>query len=130
MNLVLAYDGSDSSKTALALTKKLAKEMKAKVNVVVSRIGGRASDTKAIDKAEMQLKFVEEALAEAGITCEQHLLIRGLQPGEDIVDFAEEVQADFIIVGIFKTSRVGKIITGSTAQHVILNATCPVITVK
>jgi len=130
MNLVLAYDGSDSSKTALELTKKLAKEMKAKVNVVVSRIGGRASDTKAIDEAEMQLEFVEEALAEAGITYEQHLLIRGLQPGEDIVDFAEEVQADFIIVGIVKTSRVGKIITGSTAQHVILNATCPVITVK
>jgi len=130
MNLLLAYDGSDSSKTALELTKKLAKEMKAKVNVVVSRIGGRASDTKAIDEAEMQLKFVEEALAAAGVTCEQHLLIRGLQPGEDIVDFAEEVQADFIIVGIVKTSRVGKIITGSTAQHVILNAHCPVITVK
>jgi len=130
MNLVLAYDGSDSSKTALELTKKLAKEMKAKVNVVVSRIGGRASDTKAIDEAEMQLKFVEGALAEAGITCKQHLLIRGLQPGEDIVDFAEEVQADFIIVGIVKTSRVGKIMTGSTAQHVILNAHCPVISVK
>ncbi|MEE9913818.1 MAG: universal stress protein [Deltaproteobacteria bacterium] len=130
MNLVLAYDGSDASKTALDLTKKLAKEMNAKVNVVVSRIGGRASDTKDIDEAEMQLKFVEEALAEAGINCEQHLLIRGLQPGEDIVDFAEDVHADFIIVGVAKTSRVGKILTGSTAQHVILNATCPVITVK
>lgn len=130
MNLLLAYDGSDSSKAALELTKKLAKEMNAKVNVVVSRIGGSASDTKDIDEAEMQLKFVEDALAAAGITCKQHLLIRGLQPGEDIVDFAEEVQADFIIVGIVKTSRVGKILTGSTAQHVILNATCPVITVK
>ncbi|MRR17045.1 MAG: universal stress protein [Deltaproteobacteria bacterium] len=130
MNLLLAYDGSEPSKSALALTKKLAKEMNAKVNVVVSRVGGRASDTKDIDKAEMQLKFVEEALAQAGVTCQQHLLIRGLEPGEDIVDFAEEVQADFIIVGIVKTSRVGKIITGSTAQYVILNARCPVITVK
>lgn len=130
MNLLLAYDGSEPSKSALALTKKLAKEMNAKVNVVVSRVGGRASDTKDIDKAEMQLKFVEDALAQAGVTCQQHLLIRGLDPGEDIVDFAEEVQADFIIVGIVKTSRVGKIITGSTAQYVILNARCPVITVK
>ena len=130
MKLLLAYDGSESSKTALALTKKLAKEMNAKVNVVVSRVGGRASDTKDIDEAEMQLKFVEESLRESGIACEQHLLIRGLQPGEDIVDFAEEVETDFIIIGIVKTSRVGKIITGSTAQHVILNAACPVITVK
>lgn len=130
MNLLLAYDGSEPSKSALALTKKLAKEMKAKVNVVVSRVGGRTSDTKDIDKAELQLKFVEDALAQAGVTCQQHLLIRGLDPGEDIVDFAEEVQADFIIVGIVKTSRVGKIITGSTAQYVILNARCPVITVK
>ena len=48
----------------------------------------------------------------------------------DIVNFAKEVHADFIVVGIVKTSRVEKALMGSTAQNVILEAPCPVITVK
>jgi nucleotide-binding universal stress UspA family protein len=37
---------------------------------------------------------------------------------------------DEIFVGVKKRSRVEKMILGSTAQHVILNASCPVTTVK
>ena len=35
-----------------------------------------------------------------------------------------------IIVGIVQKSKVGKLLFGSTAQYVILNASCPVVTVK
>lgn len=35
-----------------------------------------------------------------------------------------------IIVGIEKKSKVGKFIFGSNAQYVILEARCPVMTVK
>lgn len=130
MNLVFAFDGSDSSQRALGFTKKFAKDINAKVYVVTSLIGGSASDIDSIDEAKKQMEFAEGTLTREGILCEKHLLVRGLEPGEDIVDFANEIHADFVVVGIFKTSRVEKAIFGSTAQRVILESPCPVITVK
>jgi nucleotide-binding universal stress UspA family protein len=46
------------------------------------------------------------------------------------VKFAEDEKMDQIFIGIIKKSKVGKFITGSTAQYVILNAPCPVVTVQ
>jgi nucleotide-binding universal stress UspA family protein len=130
MNLVLAFDGSNSAKSAFVLTQKFAKASKAKVYIVTSLIGGKASDADAIDEANTRLEYAQKTMAQAGIICEKHLLVRGLEPGEDIVNFASDINADFIVVGIVKTSRVQKGLFGSTAQHVILEAKCPVITVK
>ena len=62
--------------------------------------------------------------------CETHLLIRGLSPGEDLVQFSEDNQISEVIVGVRRRSKVGKLLMGSTAQHVILNDRCPVVTVK
>jgi nucleotide-binding universal stress UspA family protein len=46
------------------------------------------------------------------------------------VQFAEDKQINEIIVGVRMRSKVGKLLMGSTAQHVILNASCPVVTRK
>ena len=53
-----------------------------------------------------------------------------MAPGEDIVQFSEENDADEVIVGVVKISKVGKLLMGSTAQYVILHSPCPVISVK
>lgn len=65
-----------------------------------------------------------------GIDCETRLLVRGFTPDEDLVHYANEEDVDEIVIGIRKRSKVGKRIFGSTAQHAILNAHCPVVTVK
>lgn len=59
--------------------------------------------------------------------------VRPLPPGGD---FAEElVEAadgpdDLIVIGVRRRSRTGKLILGTSAQHVLLDAACPVLTVK
>jgi nucleotide-binding universal stress UspA family protein len=53
-----------------------------------------------------------------------------MPPGEDLVKYAKENQIDQIVVGIRRRSKVGKLVFGSTAQYVILEAPCPVLTVK
>ena len=58
------------------------------------------------------------------------MTVRGLEPGEDLVQFAEENKIDQIIVGIRRRSKVQKLVFGSNAQYVILEAPCPVLSVK
>jgi nucleotide-binding universal stress UspA family protein len=76
------------------------------------------------------LENAVKSIQKEGIPCEEHLLIRGMEPGEDIVQFAEDHQADEIIIGVIKKSKVQKFLLGSNAQYVILHSPCMVIAVK
>nr|WP_206335526.1 universal stress protein [Natronolimnobius sp. AArcel1] len=49
---------------------------------------------------------------------------------EEIVDLADEIDADNLIVGGRKRSPTGKAVFGSTAQRVLLTAPCPVTYVR
>jgi nucleotide-binding universal stress UspA family protein len=84
-----------------------------------------------IDLMESQLiELGQEVFEKNGVACETHILIRGLTPGEDLVQYALEQAVDEIFIGIKKKSKVGKLVFGSTAQYVILMAHCPVLSVK
>lgn len=52
------------------------------------------------------------------------------EPAEVIVSTAQELRADIIVIGLRKRSPVGKLLMGSTAQRILLDAPCPVIAVK
>jgi nucleotide-binding universal stress UspA family protein len=130
MKILVGYDGSNSAREALQLAVKHAGAFGADVEVVTSMMRGGEGQREEIQNAEGGLGYAEELFKEHGIGCSTHLLIRGLSPGEDIVQFAEEKKADEIIIGVKRRSKVSKILMGSTAQYVILKAPCPVVTVK
>jgi nucleotide-binding universal stress UspA family protein len=90
----------------------------------------KGTERKEIEEAERGLEYVQSLFEDGGIECNTHLLIRGLSPGEDLVEFANENKIDQIVVGVKRRSKVGKLLLGSTAQYVILQAQCPVVTVK
>ena len=130
MNILVGYDGSNSAKDALKLAKDHAMALDYKVDVVTSMLGAKNNQYDDVRQAELGLEYAKALLEEDNIHCETHLLIRGLSPGEDLVQFAEDNQINEIIVGVRRRSKVGKLLMGSTAQHVILNARCPVVTIK
>ena len=130
MKILVGYDGSNSAKEALNLAKTHAKAFGAAVAVVTSMEKGTEGQREEIAQAESGLKWAKSLFDENEISCDTHLLIRGLSPGEDIVEFAKENKIDEIIVGVKRRSKVGKLLMGSTAQVVILQASCPVISVK
>lgn len=130
MKVMIGYDGTNQGKKALELVKKHARKNEDKIFVVTSMVGGSGEKIKDIEKVENDLKYAKAYFDEAGFPCETTQLVRGLNPGEDIVDFANEKQIDVIVLAIERTSRVGKFVFGSTAQYVILEASCPVVTIK
>jgi len=130
MKILVAYNGTNVSKSALKLARDYAQIFNADVVVLNSSEGGSHETAKEIMAIQESMSFAKQFMAEKNIACQTHQMARGLSPGEDIVQFAAEHDIDQIYVGIQKRSRVQKIIMGSTAQYVILKAKCPVITVN
>jgi len=130
MNILVGYDGSKVSADALKLAKVHAKAFDAKVFIVTSMVGGPEVPREDFEKAEKDLNFAASGFKKEGVPHEARLSVRGLEAGEDLVRFAEENQIDQIIIGIRRRSRVQKLVFGSNAQYVILEAPCPVLSVK
>jgi nucleotide-binding universal stress UspA family protein len=130
MNILVGYDGSKVAADALKLAQKQADAFNGKVIIVTSMVGGPEVLRDDFEKAERELEFAKSGFKEKGIPCEARLSVRGLEAGEDLVQFAEENKIDLIVVGIRRRSRVQKLVFGSNAQYVILEAPCPVLTVK
>jgi nucleotide-binding universal stress UspA family protein len=130
MRIMVCFDESDASQAALELGSRYAHRMKAELVLVTSLESGTAEEQDRINAANQQLETARRRFEEEGLTCNTGLLIHGLSPGEDLTQFAGQRDIDLMIIGIVKKSKVGKLLFGSTAQYVILNAPCPVLTVK
>ena len=130
MKFLVAYNGSTESRAALDLAIEHSSLFKAKVFVITSMEGGHSEKPEDISRVNKELKRVRLQLEHAGIEHDVQEMARGLSPGEDIVIFAEENKIDQIFVGIEKKSRTRKLLLGSTAQYIILKASCPVTTIK
>ena len=128
MKILVAYDSAFAD-AILPEAVKTAKAFDAIVYLV--RSCPQEASQQGIAALEAHLEEVKTNVFDAQkIRCETHILIRGVTPGEDIVHYAREQAVDQIIIGARKQSKVGKILFGSTTQHVILEAPCPVLTVK
>ena len=130
MKILVGYNGSEVSKAALSQAKSYAKMYDALVYVVVSLEGGVGEKIEEISEAADNLKVAQDFLERDGIRCKTEQLVRGLMPGEDLVQYANENEIDHLFVGIEKKSKTRKMLLGSTAQYVILKAPCPVTSVK
>ena len=95
-----------------------------------SLTGGSVTHAVEVEHATEELEEAKKLFDGDGIQCETKLLVRGMTPGEDLVDFANEQAVDEIIIGIKRRSKVGKLLFGSNAQYIIIKAPCPVVTVK
>jgi len=128
--VVVGYVPKPEGKAALRFAAEEAKLRNASLVVVNSHRGGREFDREDAMDSESQLKEVRDQLKEAGVEHEIRQLVRGLDPAEDLMNVAAEVGADVIVIGLRRRSPVGKLILGSNAQRILLDAPCPVLAVK
>ena len=98
--------------------------------VVNSHRGGREFDDDASVQSDRDLSALEAKLKESGLEYEVRQLVRGFEPAEDLIGIAESSGAELIVIGLRRRTPVGKLILGSNAQRILLDAHCPVLAVK
>jgi nucleotide-binding universal stress UspA family protein len=80
--------------------------------------------------AECETDLDLEFLAASGVVFSLKALEPDADPADALVTVAHEADAELIVIGLRRRSRVGKLVLGSNAQRVLLDAQCPVLAVK
>lgn len=117
MTVVVTYAGSPESEAALSTA--VAEARTRRLPLVVADIAGsdesafdRVRDDAAVDRVEVI------RMDTGGDTVEQVLAL------------LLERQAALLVIGLRQRTPVGKLILGSSAQRLLLDAGCPVLAVK
>ena len=130
MAIVVGFVPTPEGRAALRRAADECRLRNAKLVVINSNRGGKDLDAVEAARYEEELDAIRAELDEVGIAHEVRQLVRGLEPAEDLIAVAEEISAEFIVIGLRRRSPVGKLILGSNAQRILLDAPCPVLAVK
>ena len=98
--------------------------------LVVVNTGHHGDNTDPSYAAAQDLDALDAQLTDRGIEHEIRQPNRGLAPADELLAAAADVTARLIVIGLRRRSPLGKLITGSTAQQVLLDAPCDVLAVK
>lgn len=131
MKFMVCYEEASPSRVILKEAHEHAKVWNATLEVVKTVTRELPIKHSRILEMEKELEAqVRDQIKDDTVTYNVQLLVTSLESGEQLVKFADEEKVDLIFLGIIKRSKVGKLLFGSTAQYVILQAPCPVVTVK
>lgn len=130
MKILVGYEESQVAEAALKLALKHAKAFGSELFIITSLDQNHGLDKEDIESVEDKLERLKITHKISDIPCETHVIVSLLSPGEDLVQFARENGIDEIVIGVKKRSKVGKLVFGSNAQYIILEADCQVVTVK
>ena len=87
---------------------------------------GKSLDMEQIES--LATTIAKEAVTEADVEADEIVGLVG-KPSQRVLEYADDVDADYVVVGGRKRSSVGKVLFGSVTQSILLNASCPVVTV-
>lgn len=122
--LILPVDGSVTSDLVAEWGFRLARQLRARV-VVVMVAEGPAGQSPADESTTEPLAKFEEMGRRVGVTVTT-LLCQGA-PDAEIVALAAREQADLIVMGARFHGRLASLLMGSVSQRVLQHAPCPVL---
>lgn len=126
MTVVVGYLATPEGEAALETGVAEARRREARLVVVISR---RSRHEQHAD-VDSELDALRDRLDDADVAYDVRQLGRGNDVAADLVAAAEETDAELIVIGLRRRSPVGKLILGSNAQRILLDAQCPVLAVK
>ena len=127
MTVVVGYIPDQYGEAALAAGIEEAERRGTGIVVVNATKGDALVDRRYVGEAG--LAGLEERLAPLGLAHEVRQAI-GADVAQEILRVAGDTDADVVVIGLRHRTPVGKMIMGSVAQQVLLDARCAVLAVK
>ncbi|MEK3721251.1 universal stress protein [Paenibacillus sp. FSL H8-0034] len=135
--IVVAYDGSEISEKALDSAIKLAKlnhfshlEIIHVINIPKYVVG----EAVYIPPVEINSDYSEQIVAQIQKSLlnpdNTNIEIRQGSPAQTILEYADEVHADLIVIGSRGLNAISEFILGSVSHNVVQHAKIPVLVVK
>ncbi|MDX6248874.1 MAG: hypothetical protein QOF10_2234 [Kribbellaceae bacterium] len=128
MAIVVGYVPTPEGHAALDSAIEEAQRRGQRLVVVNSSRGESLVDPRFASDAEWE--SVDQRLADSGVEHELTQLVESRDAAEQILKLANELNAELIVIGLRRRTPVGKLIMGSQAQTILLQAECPVLAVK
>ncbi|HYH25988.1 MAG TPA: universal stress protein [Blastococcus sp.] len=128
MTIVVGYVPTPEGEAALDAAITEARRRDEPLHVVNTSRGDAYVDTRYV--SEERLATLRERLDGTGVVYEIDQRVRGHEAADEVVEAADRVHASLLVIGIRRRSPTGKLITGSQAQRILLDANCPVLAVK
>lgn len=127
MTVVVGYVPNPYGEVALAAGVEEARRRGSAVVVVNATLGDAYVDQRFV--GESAVPALRARLAALDVPAELRQSM-GADVASLILDVAEETDADMVVIGLKPRSPVGKVLMGSVAQRVLLDAPCAVLAVK
>lgn len=126
-NIVVALKPDLDNEILLNLTEKVASGS-SKVHLVSFVTAGTEEDPSGQLKTTVHsLRSHAERLSSTGAEVTYDAKVIAAAAASEVLRVAEERDADLIVAGLTKRSRVGKALMGSDAQRLLLGAECAVL---
>jgi nucleotide-binding universal stress UspA family protein len=128
MTIVVGYVPTPEGEAALTAAVAEARLREEPLHVVNSARGDALIDSRFVQ--ERGLDELRSRLDASGVVYEIDQKVRGHEASEEVVEAADRVKASLIVIGMRRRTPTGKLLTGSQAQRILLDAHCPVLAVK
>jgi nucleotide-binding universal stress UspA family protein len=128
MTIVVGYVPTPEGEAALTAAVAEAQLREQPLHVVNSSRGDSLVDSRFVQA--QGIEDLRARLDATGVVYEIEQQVRGHEASEEVVVAADRVKASLIVIGIRRRTPTGKLLTGSQAQRILLDANCPVLAVK
>lgn len=130
MTVIVGFVPTPEGRAALDAAKVEARRRHEGLVIVSSFKGGGSFTLEANRDSGNEAEAIRRELRAEGYEFEIVTLVRGNEPTDDLLDIATQHADPLIVIGLRRRSAIGKLVLGSNAQRILLEADCPVLAVK
>jgi nucleotide-binding universal stress UspA family protein len=128
----MARDLAEATGASIALMTVV--EFPAQLSYLAAEVPGAMLDASFRDTVEHIVgeskKSLKELAKKLGARCKETIAVDGISASHEILRVASERKVDMIVIATHGRTGLARVALGSTAERVVREAACPVLTVK